>query len=182
VALDFQTAMILAVACPSCNAGINRRCSDLGFGAVALNEDAVHPDRVLLYTALAAKPSVWDPAFIIECPHCHAPKTKPCVGIVEVGQHIHVARERAYLAAVERLPPRSGNDPVNHPAHYNAHPAGIECIDVVEHMTFNVGSAMKYLWRAGLKGGSPRVEDLKKAAWYINREIEKLTKEKKGTP
>lgn len=46
-------------------------------------------------------------------------------------------------------------------------------------MTFNVGSAMKYLWRAGLKGGSPRVEDLKKAAWYINREIEKLTKESK---
>jgi hypothetical protein len=171
--------MIFAVACPSCNAGINRRCSDLGFGAVALNEDAVHPDRVLLYTALAAKPSVWDPAFIIECPHCHAPKTKPCVGIVEVGQHIHVARERAYLAGVERLPPRSGSDPVNHPTHYNASPSGVECIDVVEHMTFNVGNAVKYLWRAGLKGGSPRVEDLKKAAWYINREIEKLTKESK---
>jgi hypothetical protein len=70
------------------------------------------------------------------------------------------------------------DDPIR-PRHYRSSPSGVECIDVVEHMTFNVGSAMKYLWRAGLKGGSPRVEDLKKAAWYINREIEKLTKESK---
>lgn len=71
---------------------------------------------------------------------------------------------------------------VNHPAHYNANPSGVECIVVVEHMTFNVGSAVKYLWRAGLKGeaesiDAKRVEDLQKAAWYIQREIERLTKE-----
>lgn len=68
---------------------------------------------------------------------------------------------------------------VNHPPHYNAHPSGVECIDVVEHMTFNVGNAVKYLWRAGLKGGAPIVEDLRKARWYIDREIQKLEKESK---
>ena len=49
---------------------------------------------------------------------------------------------------------------VNHPKHYNLHPAGIECIDVVEHMPFNVGIAIKHLWRAGLKDGEPSVKDL----------------------
>ena len=65
-------------------------------------------------------------------------------------------------------------DKVNHPKHYNSHPSGIECITVVEHMSFNIGNAIKYLWREGLKGDS--VEDLKKAIWYINREIELRTK------
>lgn len=66
---------------------------------------------------------------------------------------------------------------VHHPKHYNMHPSGIECIDVIEHMTFNVGSAVKYLWRAGLKPGEGTLHDLKKAAWYISREIEKAEKE-----
>jgi hypothetical protein len=63
---------------------------------------------------------------------------------------------------------------VEHPPHYNNHPANIECIDVVEHMTFNVGNAIKYLWRAGFKGAE--LEDLKKAVWYVQREIERLEK------
>lgn len=58
---------------------------------------------------------------------------------------------------------------INHPRHYTSHPSGVECIDVVEHMPFNVGNAVKYLWRAGLKGDA--VEDLRKAAWYIAREL-----------
>jgi hypothetical protein len=41
-------------------------------------------------------------------------------------------------------------------------------------MTFNVGSAMKYLWRAGLKPGSDLVQDLEKAQWYLAREIGRL--------
>ena len=64
-------------------------------------------------------------------------------------------------------------DNVNHPKHYTSHPSGVECITVTEHMTFNIGNAVKYLWRADLKGGA---EDLKKAAWYVNREIERLSK------
>lgn len=60
---------------------------------------------------------------------------------------------------------------VDHPPHYNSHPSGVECIDIVEHFGFNVGNAIKYLWRAGLKGDA--IEDLKKAAWYCQREIER---------
>jgi hypothetical protein len=63
-------------------------------------------------------------------------------------------------------------DTVNHPPHYNDHPSGVECIAIVEHFTFNVGNAVKYLWRAGLKGD--RLEDLRKARWYVEREIERL--------
>lgn len=66
-------------------------------------------------------------------------------------------------------------DAVNHPPHYTAHPSGIECIQVVEHMPFNIGNAVKYLWRCDAKHPDP-IEDLKKAAWYINREIERRSK------
>jgi Protein of unknwon function (DUF3310) len=59
-------------------------------------------------------------------------------------------------------------DPVHHPPHYTAHPSGVECITVAEHFNFDVGNAIKYLWRAGLKDGS---SDLRKAAWYVEREI-----------
>jgi len=58
---------------------------------------------------------------------------------------------------------------VDHPAHYNNHPTGIECIDIIEWLPFNVGNAIKYLWRAGQKGAL--IEDLEKAKWYIEREI-----------
>lgn len=59
-------------------------------------------------------------------------------------------------------------DMINHPPHYNDHPAGIECIDVIQHMPHNLACAMKYIWREGLKGKSG--EDLDKAIWYINQE------------
>jgi hypothetical protein len=64
---------------------------------------------------------------------------------------------------------------VDHPSHYNEgprHTCGelIECIDVVEIMSFNVGNAVKYLWRQGKKGDA--LEDLKKARWYIDRAIQ----------
>lgn len=65
-------------------------------------------------------------------------------------------------------------DEINHPKHYTSHPAGIECIDVVEHMSFNLGNAVKYLWRTGLKPTEPAEKDLQKAIWYINREIARL--------
>lgn len=65
---------------------------------------------------------------------------------------------------------------INHPSHYNAIP-GMECIDVVEHFSFCVGNAIKYLWRAGLKGDA--LEDLRKAEWYIRREIERRERETK---
>lgn len=66
------------------------------------------------------------------------------------------------------------SDAVNHPSHYNQNPSGVECIDVIEHLPFNVGSSIKYLWRAGLKDSAPTVQDLEKALWYINREVARL--------
>lgn len=63
-------------------------------------------------------------------------------------------------------------DPVNHPSHYTSHPSGVECITITEHMSFNLGNALKYIWRADLKNTTP-LEDLKKAQFYINREIAK---------
>ncbi len=68
---------------------------------------------------------------------------------------------------------------INHPDHYNNHPSGIECITVTEHMGFCLGNAMKYLWRAGLKGDA--IEDLKKSRWYIDREIARLEMVAGGT-
>lgn len=63
---------------------------------------------------------------------------------------------------------------VDHPEHYNAHPSGVECIDVIEHMPFNIGNAVKYLWRLGHKGDP--VEQLEKAIWYLEREKQLIIK------
>jgi len=65
----------------------------------------------------------------------------------------------------------NNEDPVNHPKHYINHPSGIECITITEHMSFNIGNAIKYLWRSEEKGKTK--EDLEKAIWYIKREIER---------
>lgn len=82
------------------------------------------------------------------------------------------------LSLVERLrkaqEEKLKHDAVDHPPHYTAHPSGVECIDIVEHMNFALGSATKYIWRAGLKGDA--VQDLKKARWLIDREIKRLEK------
>lgn len=66
------------------------------------------------------------------------------------------------------------HDPVNHPKHYTEHPSGVECIQITEHMGFCLGNAIKYIWRADLKNDA--IEDLKKARWYIEREIKRREK------
>lgn len=72
--------------------------------------------------------------------------------------------------------PKPKHDPVDYPPHYNSHPSGIECIQITEGFTFNLGCVIKYIWRAGLKSECP-VEDLKKARWYIEREINRLERQ-----
>ena len=67
-------------------------------------------------------------------------------------------------------------DKVNHPKHYTNHPSGIECIEITQHHDFCIGNAIKYLWRAGIKGAD--TEDLEKAIWYINKKIELIKKQK----
>lgn len=75
---------------------------------------------------------------------------------------------------------KNKNDQVNHPKHYTSDPSGIECIDITRHRNFNIGNAIKYLWRAGLKEDKDRklidkqVEDLNKAIWYLVDEIHRL--------
>jgi hypothetical protein len=61
------------------------------------------------------------------------------------------------------------HDQVNSPLHYTSHPSGIECLEITRHMCFNLGNVIKYVWRADLKGKN--IEDLKKAAFYLQDEI-----------
>jgi hypothetical protein len=65
-------------------------------------------------------------------------------------------------------------DQVNHPEHYTTDPSGIECIEITRHRNFNIGNAFKYLWRAGIKDEARHIEDLKKAMFYIQDEINRL--------
>lgn len=67
------------------------------------------------------------------------------------------------------------DEDVSNPKHYTSHPSGVECIEIAEHMGFNLGNAQKYLWRAGLKSDDAS-KDLKKAIWYIEREIQRINK------
>lgn len=69
------------------------------------------------------------------------------------------------------------NEAINHPSHYGGDTA-YEAIKVIEawRLDFNLGNAVKYISRAGKKDPAKLVEDLSKAAWYLQREIEKLSK------
>lgn len=86
--------------------------------------------------------------------------------------------ESGWLATAEMLElvAREGadgvEDVVNHPGHYTKF--GVEVIDLTEHLSFCAGNAIKYVARAGLKDPSKHIEDLKKAAWYIDREIARI--------
>lgn len=68
------------------------------------------------------------------------------------------------------------NDPVNHPSHYTD--GNIEVMDYIEDKGFNfaLGNAVKYISRAGKKDKNKTIQDLEKAEWYLNREIERLKK------
>ena len=69
------------------------------------------------------------------------------------------------------------NDPVNHPSYYTD--TKIEVMDYIEDKGFNfaLGNAVKYISRAGKKDPNKTIQDLEKANWYLNREIERLKKE-----
>ena len=74
------------------------------------------------------------------------------------------------------------HDNVNHPAHYTSRDIycncetesskPIECIDITRHFNFNLGNAIKYIWRSEFKGRQK--EDLQKAIWYLQDEIQNL--------
>jgi len=75
--------------------------------------------------------------------------------------------QKDFADAVTRA--QSGHHPVNRPKHYTNHPSGVECIAITRHMGFNLGNAMKYIWRCDLKKDA--IEDLEKAVWYLQDEI-----------
>lgn len=100
-----------------------------------------------------------------------------------------VLGEQIDLGCIERVAqilarvPDQPSDPVNHPVHYTSDPSGVECIQITRHRNFNIGNAIKYLWRAGLKQDADKtaqdkqIQDLKKSVWYIQDEIQRLKEE-----
>jgi hypothetical protein len=83
------------------------------------------------------------------------------------------AQENSFGFMLKEAMARKQEEAVNHPPHYLQHPSQVECIQITEHMNFCLGNAVKYIWRAGLKSDAA-VQDLKKAKWYIEREIARL--------
>lgn len=101
--------------------------------------------------------------------------------------------QRAYEEALEKMKSSTGGfitqdnlgyltgihpnedvyDNVNKPKHYNSFP-GVEVIQITEHLNFCRGNCVKYVARAGLKNKDTEVEDLKKALWYLKRELKRL--------
>ena len=75
-------------------------------------------------------------------------------------------------AVVDNHP--SNHDPVANPSHYVSDPSGVECIEITRWRSFNIGNAIKYLWRAGLKDSGTQIQDLEKAIFYIQDEIVRL--------
>lgn len=79
-----------------------------------------------------------------------------------------------YSASIDGPGVPLDNEMVDHPTHYGGEDNTYEAIKVIEawDLDFNLGNTVKYISRAGKKVN--RIEDLKKAKWYLNREIEKL--------
>lgn len=112
----------------------------------------------------------------VPCTRCPVP-CRACQG---AGQSAYCATTPCACACHERtktFPPsytelkarvdRKKYEHVNHPKHYNKHPSGREAIELCEHLSFCLGNAIKYLFRAGHKGAEK--QDLQKAAWYLAR-------------
>jgi hypothetical protein len=74
------------------------------------------------------------------------------------------------LQIVDKIDNVNTVDNVNNPSHYTSHKSGTECIEITRHMSFNLGNATKYIWRCDLKKDA--IEDLRKAIFYLNDEIE----------
>lgn len=83
-------------------------------------------------------------------------------------QSLMKSRVAERLAAEASSSDQGAADMVNHPPHYNGHPSGVECIEVTELLSFNLGNAFKYAFRHRSKNGR---EDLEKCQWYLNRAI-----------
>ena len=97
---------------------------------------------------------------------------------IAVGTSAKSFAQHARMSAIvfKNPPERGRQDNVNHPPHYKA--GGIETIDFIEakSLNYNLGNVIKYITRADLKGN--KLEDLQKAQWYLNREVQTIRKSK----
>ena len=102
----------------------------------------------------------------LACQYCGTPETPRGQGEKrrEVNERLFGRQE----------PPMSAPDPVNKPNHYNQHPSGVECITIVQELSYNCGVAVAYIWRSPHKGS--QIEDLKKAIRHLEFEVERLSK------
>lgn len=116
--------------------------------------------------ALVDRPSLYD----LLVSSLNAPQLDMSVFYGTVPQPVDVV-DAEVVEVVDTIEPAAADtrDVVNHPSHYTSHPSGVECITITEHMGFNLGNAVKYIWRCDLKWDA--IEDLKKARFYIDREI-----------
>ena len=117
-------------------------------------------------------------------------KMVSCKGLDCSACDLHKYHEGCHSCAQEFLfwlyskadPEKEANEdnPVNHPFHYTD--GKIEVIDYIEDkgLGFCLGNAVKYISRAGKKDQEKEIEDLRKAAWYINRRIEELLEKENG--
>jgi hypothetical protein len=78
-----------------------------------------------------------------------------------------IARDDAWRAVEWAIAHEPEEEAVHHPKHYNAHPSGVECISVVQHLPFTLGTAIKHAWRLGLKTPD-RATDIGKALVYLH--------------
>lgn len=75
---------------------------------------------------------------------------------------------------------KTETEQVNHPNHYGGTNNTYETINVIEawKLGFNLGNTIKYISRAGKKGTDKTIQDLEKAKWYLQREIDNLKNSK----
>jgi hypothetical protein len=111
----------------------------------------------------------------INCPDCKFYKQDKCSKTITIESNWY----KPYQWELDKrlgtpTIPQTTEEQVNHPKHYTEHPSGIECIDITRHYNFNIGNAIKYCWRMGLKDNNSSIQDLKKAIWYLEDEIKKI--------
>ena len=119
--------------------------------------------------------------FLNFCGHCLNANTDECdrcyMRITDYGNASPSQYKAKYSKKEEQEKPY---EYVDHPSHYGGEDNPYECIKVIEawglDKNFDLGTAVRYICRAGEKPDNPTLQDLKKARWYLDREIQKLEK------
>lgn len=111
-----------------------------------------------------------------KCTECVSPNTvRPFYDLVGCKDHVGHPQVGCYNC---RVVPKE--DCINHPSHYNNHPSGVECIEITRHANFNLGNAIKYIWRVMWPGKKHNpIEDLEKAIFYLREEVKCRTAKRK---